>query len=152
MKKEVILAITIGFALGLVITFGIWTANRSLKGLPGSTQATPVSVAATPSTTSDQSQSVSLSLSSPADEALVDTNKIEVSGTTQANATVVVLSEDDQQIVTADKEGKFLVKVGLIGGFNVIRVVVYDNEGHSTQQSVTVTYSTAKIWARKHYF
>lgn len=145
MKKEVILAITIGFALGLVITFGIWTANRSLKGLPGSAQATPVTVAATPSTTSDQSQSVSLSLSSPADEALVDTNKIEVAGTTQAGATVVILSEDDQQIITADKDGKFSEKVGLIGGFNIIKVIAFDNEGHSTQQSITITYSTAKI-------
>ena len=31
MKKEILIAILIGFILGLIITFGIWTANKSLK-------------------------------------------------------------------------------------------------------------------------
>ncbi len=31
MRKEVLVAIIIGFGLGLVITFGIWTANKALK-------------------------------------------------------------------------------------------------------------------------
>ena len=34
MKKELVLAITIGFILGLIITGGIYVANKSLKNLP----------------------------------------------------------------------------------------------------------------------
>lgn len=145
MKKEVILAIAIGFALGLVITFGIWTANKSLKGLPGRPTPTPQTVDATPTTTTDNSAAISLALTSPADEALVATPKITVSGKTVAGATVVIIDEANQQIMAADDKGEFSVTVSLIAGYNTIRVAAYDTSGNTTTQSVIVTYSTAKI-------
>ncbi|MDO8487950.1 MAG: hypothetical protein Q7S31_01370 [bacterium] len=145
MKKEVILAITIGFALGLVITFGIWTANRSLKNLPVNPASTPLTVAATPTPSSDQAQKVSLALTTPADEALVTTNKITVSGKTVAAAAVIILSENGQQALAADDKGEFSLEVSLVGGYNTIRVIVFDKDGNTTEQSVVVTYTTAKI-------
>lgn len=145
MKKEVILAIGIGFALGLVITFGIWSANKSLKGLPGRPTPTPQTVEATPTTTTDDSAAVSLAFTSPADEALVATPKVTVSGKTIAGATVVVIDEDNQQIMAADDKGEFSAHVSLIAGYNTLRVTVYDKSGNSTTQSIIVTYSTAKI-------
>lgn len=144
MKKEVILAIAIGFALGLVITFGIWTANKSLKGLPGRPTPTPQTVEATPTTTTDNSAAISLTLSSPADEALVATPKIKVSGKTVAGATVVIIDEANQQIISPDAQGEFSADVSLIAGYNTIRITAYDASGNTTTQSVIVTYSTAK--------
>ncbi len=146
MKKEVILAIVIGFALGLVITFGIWTANKSLKALPTSKQAspTPEIVVATP-TTSDTSTAISLSLTTPADESLVNSNKVTVSGKTLAGATIVIIDEDNQQIITADDQGNFSKEVNLIAGYNEIRITAYDKNGNKAEQSVVVTYTSAKI-------
>jgi len=147
MKKEVILAIAIGFALGLVITFGIWTANKSLKNLPKASQPTPTSeaVAATPASTPSSNQTISLTISSPADESLTNSNKTTVSGTTVANAIVVIFSEDSQQIVSADDKGNFTADMGLVGGYNTIRVAAFDFSGNTTEQSITITYTTAKI-------
>ena len=31
MRKEIVIAICVGFVIGLIITFGIYTANRALK-------------------------------------------------------------------------------------------------------------------------
>ncbi len=148
MKKEVFLAIAIGFALGLVITFGIWTANKSLKNLP-STKPTPtpetVSVTPTPASTTQATQTSTLTLASPVDEALVTTAKVTVSGKTSPQAAVVILSEDNQQIVSADAKGEFTTSVNLVPGYNFLRVQAYDPDGNMTEASAVVTYTTAKI-------
>lgn len=140
MKKEVILAISIGFALGLIITFGIWTANQSLKNLP---QPSPkASVAPSPSPVSS---SAALVISSPDDESLVATDTTPLSGTTIPNATLLVVSENSEQTAVADASGNFSLDVNLITGFNTITVYSYAADGQETSQSLTITYSTAKI-------
>lgn len=137
------MAIAIGFALGLVITFGIWTANKSLKSLPTSRPTpTPVTITETPTTATSPDQAISLTLSSPADEALVNTAKVNVSGKTAAGATIVILDENKHQIISANSAGEFSAEVSLVAGYNVIRVTVYDSSGNMVEQSVTVTYST----------
>ncbi len=145
MKKEVFLAIAIGFALGLVITFGIWTANKSLKNLPKAISPSPTPEAAASPSTTNTSSPVTLSLSSPTDEALFTIAKTPVSGKTVANASVVIFSEDNQQIVTADAKGNFTADVALVGGYNTIRVIAYDAMGNSVEQTIIVTFTTAKI-------
>ncbi len=147
MKKEVFLAIAIGFALGLVITFGIWTANKSLKNLPSAKPTpTPETVAVTPTPTSaSQTAQTSLTLSSPSDEALVTTNKVTVVGKASPQAVVVILSEDGQQIITADAKGEFTTAVTLVPGYNSLRVQAYDPDGNMSESNAVVTYTTAKI-------
>lgn len=148
MKKEVILAIGIGFVLGLIITFGIWTANRSLKNLPQLTSPSPT---ATPQPSPGQTSpspspsQISLSISSPENESLTDKNSTTVTGSTAPNAAVAILWESGQQIASPDASGKFTVQIPLEGGFNRISVTAYDPEGKSATQTLTVTYTTAKI-------
>ena len=139
MKKEVILAISIGFALGLIITFGIWTANQSLKNLP---QPSPTaSVAPSPSPVSP----TSLVISSPDDESLVAADTVTLSGTTTPKATLLVVSENGEQTATADAAGNFSLDVDLITGFNSIIVYSYATDGQETSKALTITYSTAKL-------
>lgn len=151
MKKEVFLAIAIGFALGLVITFGIWTANKSLKNLPSGDKPTPTppTIDATPipspSSSPTSAQNSALTILSPADEALVNANKVTVTGKASPDATVSVQGEDGSQIVLADSKGDFSVSVNLVAGYNLIRVTAYDKSGNMTENSLTVTYSTASI-------
>ena len=140
MKKEVILAISIGFALGLIITFGIWTANQSLKNLP---QPSPkASVAPSPSPVSSPT---SLVISSPDDESLVATDTVTLSGTTTPSATLLIVSEDGEQTIQAASSGAFSFDVDLITGFNTITVYSYSADGQEASKSLTITYSTAKI-------
>lgn len=149
MKREVILAIVIGFGLGLVITLGIWVANKSLKNLPQTAQPTPESTLtpnASPTTTQSPTGTLSLSISAPEDESLASTNKTTLSGKTAAGAAVTVTYEGGQTILTADAtSGEFTFEAPLIAGYNVITVTALDATGQSATQTLTVTYTTAKI-------
>ena len=156
MKKEVFLAIAIGFILGLIITFGIWTANKSLKQLP--TDGTLASASPSPETTpppgTDQtpppvptgSQSgMELNITSPAEDSLNTTSSLTISGKTAALASVAVVAPSGEQVVEADSSGNFSAKVTLEGGYNFITITAVDSGGNSVTKELTATYTTQKI-------
>ena len=154
MKKEIFFAISIGFILGLIITFGIWTANKSLKppapSLPSSiTTPTPTSSAANPATPTPEAlkpeDGLTVKLTSPTDEALVTVNTVTVTGLTLPTAVIVITAENSQQIVTQDSSGSFSAAVKLEGGYNLITVTAVDPAGNRASTELTVTYTTAKI-------
>lgn len=137
MKKEVLLAIGVGFGLGLVITFGIWTANKSLKQAKVVPTPTP---SASPVVVVDQPVINSLIITAPEDESISAVATITVSGTTTPKAIVSIIYEEDETIVEADDKGAFSAKIDLIGGYNTI--IISDQENTETR---IVTYSTTKI-------
>jgi len=144
-KREVILAIIIGFGLGLVITLGIWVANRSLKNLPSATPEPTSSPAVNTQPATVSSGPLALAITAPIDEALVATNKVTLTGKTAPGAVATIVYEDNQTIVTADAKGDFTLDVPLVAGYNVITVTAFNAAGQSATQSLTITYSTAKI-------
>ena len=150
MKKEVLVAIGVGFGLGLVITFGIWTANKSLKQLgtpkiaasplPALSSPFPTPNSDTPKVTSD------LTISSPENEALVNKSSLSVTGKFLPNSAVAITFEDDETIVETDATGNFSADIVLIGGYNTIVVTGIDlTTGVESTQTLVVTYTTAKI-------
>jgi hypothetical protein len=147
MKKEVFLAVLVGFVLGLLITFGVWTANRSLK--PG-VSPTTASVLPTPlpsvSPEQPSTSTTSLSITSPAeDETLTTTDTVTFSGKTSPGAAVAVTYEGGEEILTADGTGTFSTEVKLEGGYNRIVATAVDQDGNQGTQEILVTYSTSKI-------
>ncbi len=149
MKKEVLLAISIGFILGLIITFGIWTANKSLAGIkkPTATPTPTVAAENTPAAnvTAAPTNTSGLVITTPEDESFTSKNTTTVSGKTTPNATVVILYEGDSDTLLADAQGNFSNDISLIAGFNTITVSSFDASGTKTSQTIIVTYSTAKI-------
>ncbi len=137
MKKEVLLAIAVGFGLGLVITFGIWTANKSLKQAKVVPTPTP---SASPVVVIDQSVINSLIITAPEDESISAVAAITVSGKSTPNAVISIIFEEDETIIEADDKGEFSTKINLIGGYNII--IISDQENTETR---VVTYSTTKI-------
>jgi len=143
MKKEVLIAIVIGFALGLLITFGIWTANKALKTqseTPVEETKTEAVVEPTPTPAG-----FSLNILSPEDDALIDTNKAEIKGSSVAQAIIVIVAEKEEKIIEADENGSFATEVTLVRGINEITVTAFNQEGEKTSQSLSVVYSTAEI-------
>lgn len=143
MKKEILIAIVIGFALGLVITFGIWTANKSLKT---ATQKNKVAVAKptiTPSPT--PSEKISLSIVSPQNNSISDKEKVEIVGQTSPSAVVAILYREGEKIVEADENGDFTTEITLVGGANEIQITAYDKDGNKANKTLNIVYSTAKI-------
>lgn len=142
MRKEVLIAIIIGFALGLVITFGIWTANKALKETAPKKEAPEEFVEEQiPTPTPTQL----LVITSPEDNSISNKEKIEVSGKTFPQAVVVVLYEEGEKIIETDEEGNFNTEIALVGGANEITVTAYDKDGNEVSKSLTVVYSTAEL-------
>lgn len=145
MKKEVFLAIIIGFALGLVITYGVWTANKTLKETaPKKEEVLPkeeVQLSPSPSPAAP----LSLILNSPEDNFLSNNEKLTVSGKTAPGATVAVVYQEGEKVIEADEEGNFQTEITLVGGANEITVSAYDENGNETSKTLTVVYSTAEI-------
>lgn len=139
MKKEVILAIVIGFSLGLVITFGIYTARQALNRHQNANPSP--SPQAAPAATSVHS----LTLTAPEDEAVLSQPTATVSGMTTANALVTLFTESEELLVYADASGKFSAPITLVGGSNDITVTAITPDGLTATTQLTLIYSTATI-------
>ena len=143
MRKEVLIAIIIGFSLGLVITFGIWTANKAIKQTAPnqqeeSTQAEQPTQIPTPA-------SIGLQILSPEDNSLVNQEKIIISGKASLAGTIIILYENGEKIIDSDSSGNFSAEIILISGENEIIVTAYDEAGNEISKSITIIYSTAQI-------
>lgn len=142
MKKEVLIAVIAGLVLGLVITMGIYTANRSLnqQRVKKLMQNTP-----TPTALPANFNNKTLNLTSHESFDLVEKSDVTLSGVAWPEAVVALITEAGSQIIRADKEGIFVFETRLIKGFNEITVIASDETGTTQTQNLVITYSTTKI-------
>jgi len=143
MRKEVLLAIFFGFAIGLVITFGIYTANRGLR--KNQTENEFIIEAEPDVTISPKPQAQALTIYEPVNEALVDQETIKLRGKTFANGVVAVAVEEVEYLITADDQGLFSLEIELIGGLNTINITSVSSDGEEVETSLSLVYSTAEI-------
>lgn len=143
MKKEILIAIIIGFILGLIITFGIWTANKSLKNGNQNKQETG-QVTPTP-TPSLNEEGISLQITSPTNNDIISQEDITIEGQTKPQAIVAIIYQEGDQLIQADNQGNFSAEITLTGGANEIKISAYDDQNNSIEKSLDIIYSTAKI-------
>ena len=77
-----------------------------------------------------------LTVTQPEDNVIVDTDRIEVKGTTGPGAVVSANSE----FTTADSQGNFVIAVMLDEGPNIIEVFTSDESGNEANLTLTVSY------------
>lgn len=142
MRKEVVIAIIVGFTLGLVITFGIYTANKALKK---QTQPTASLAPSTQSTSPLASPTFTLEITEPENNLVVNKNKITVSGKTAAQTVVAIIAEDFDDLVLSDNDGVFSLAVPLTTGSNEIKITAINKNGTQEEKILSIVYTTAKI-------
>ena len=141
MKKELLISIIIGFGLGLIITFGIYTGRKALQE-----QVQILSPFVEDKDESDQKiASQSLSVISPIDQSISKEASINVTGVTSPSSFVMVLTEKGEKIIQSDVKGNFETQITLISGENEIEVHSFSDSGQDTSKTITVVYSTAEI-------
>jgi hypothetical protein len=146
MKKEILIAIVIGFVLGLIITFGIWTANKSLQDNNAVPQAQEnESQPIVNENSQNVEEKMSLSITSPQDNSLLDQEEIEITGKTSPSANIVILFEEGEEIIQADGQGEFKKTITLSGGANEITITAVDQDGNEASKVLNLVYSTAQI-------
>jgi hypothetical protein len=133
MKKEVAIAIVIGLILGLVVTFGIYTARRS-GALNEESAGLLASISpGTNPNTSPNSVNNSLVISSPEDGLITIDKEIQVSGTTDPNAFVFLMYQDQFKLEKADATGNFSTKIPTKNGPMIIVVRTIDENGNTAE-------------------
>lgn len=133
MRKEVLVAILIGALLGLVVAFGIWSANQALA---------PKVLPSPPPTPEERAVQQGLIVTEPESGAVVSRDRITVRGSASLSSTVVILTNLNEIIAEVASDGSFNQEVELEGGPNEIKVVAYDGEGNREEITLIVVYST----------
>lgn len=134
MKKEVLIAILIGFGLGLSITYGIYRLRTALKDRP-QTIADIVNSTTTPA---PEPQAM-LAVLTPEDGAIQTEKATTVAGSTIPNSLVILFVNDTDFIQTSDVSGNFSFQVDLKDGSNVLITHVVTEGGEViTKEKVVV--------------
>ncbi len=152
MRKEVGIAIILGFALGLLIVGGIWWTGQKNQETASSPDQEKVertdpadSEAPLEESSASEESSVFVDVGAPEEGAIVDQDEVLVTGQTLPEAVVVIIYPEGETIVLADEDGNFKGTALLVGGANEIKVTAYDYQGDKKEVLLTVVYSTAKL-------
>ena len=152
MRKEVLVAILLGFGIGLVVTFGIFTARKALTTAgsggeqlisPDGEPQTPANQTASPTPEIDSGHGVTVT--SPNSGAVETTEKITLAGTTTPGSTIAITGGETDTVVISDEKGQFSMEITLVGGDNEIIVVSFSPKGEKAETVLTVVYSTAEF-------
>ncbi|MFC1653278.1 hypothetical protein ACFL1M_00325 [Patescibacteria group bacterium] len=135
MKKEVLIAIIVGFSLGLVITFGIYRAQKSIKERANRNNTTQ-------ETQTEELPEILLSITQPQDGDIFDQDSITIGGITQKESLVTAISSEDHQATQADELGNFSIEFELDTGANDITITSFNQDGTKQEKEMTVVYTT----------
>lgn len=134
MRKEVLLAILVGASLGLLITFAVYRSQRNVSDA----QKDQVQDVISSHTADEQESSGQLAITSPEDNLIIDSQRLIVSGNTQANNSVVIALNDLEIITNADESGNFSKEIRLDQGANVLSIYSISQDGLLTRVDRTV--------------
>jgi len=134
MRKEVLIAIFAGVALGLILAFGVWRANVALRSKE--------KVQEEPKEETTQEASFGLTIASPQDSDLLIGSPVAVSGMTKPLSWVALSGENNDIVVQAQNDGSFKADIPLIEGVNEIKVTAFDTDGTSANKNLSLVYST----------
>lgn len=151
MKKEVVLAIVLGLLAGVIVTFGIYTANRALqqRAEESITEQTPTPTAE--SQTAEQKKTaeataIDLDIETPETNSISTEDTITLRGTTFPNAMIVVFVNNNDYLISANATGKFAAPIKLTAGGNTIVVIAKHPESNAQAQAQRfVAFSTVDL-------
>ncbi len=126
MRKEVVIAVLIGLSLGLVITYGFYTAQLSSQSSQ-STKKTELEFSVSP--TPENQDHELFKVTAPEDEIVVTAPELAVTGQAAPNSFVVISLLDQISTITTDDQGKFATTITLKPGGNILVLQATDESG-----------------------
>lgn len=142
MKKEVLLAITIGFIIGLVLTFFVY---KSQLGRNASNEILSPLSSGEASTKVDSLSEKSLTIIAPIDQSISSEGKTTITGSNSPLSWVLIMGEKGEKVVQTDEKGNFETDLLLVSGENEITVTAIKPDGTEISKTLTIVYSTAEI-------
>ena len=138
MKKEKLILSFIATLFGLLVAGIAFYLFQATKTVPSTATTKAIS---TTSPTPTRSPSISLVLDRPKDEEVVNSKILIVSGKTQSNAVIVVITDSSDDVIAPSSKGNFSTTVNLDDGQNILEIIAIAPNGESVTSKKTVTYS-----------
>jgi hypothetical protein len=136
MKNEKLILSFVAVLFGLIVAGIAFFLFQTTKNVPSNTKIVSI---VSPSPT--PAPAISITLDQPKDEEVVSSKVLTVSGKTQSNAVIVVLTDSSEDVVSPSADGTFSTTVNLNDGQNMIEVSSIAPNGESVIIKKTVTYS-----------
>jgi len=141
MKAEKIILSFVAVSVGLIaagIAFYLYQMTKTIP--PSKTQTlsvkSQISISPTPNAQNF------LTVENPKDESVSATKTITISGKTAPRTTIIVNTENSDQVVNAAENGDFTLTMSIGNGTNVIQITAVFSDGEEKKVIRTVTYST----------
>lgn len=144
MRKEIIVAIIIGLFLGLIVAYGIRSAQISLENRQTTTQK---AASNSQQATSQVTPAHTVFITTPEPNTVTDKDSVAIIGTTSPESLISIINETDHIATIADETGNFTGTIDLSGGVNSIAIKSYNNQGEIAETSFMIIYSTADLTA-----
>lgn len=137
MTKEKIILSFAAVLIGLLVASGVFYFYQQTKILSPEKQKT---VLTQPSPT--PKPLVLLVVDEPVDEKIYDTKIVKVSGKTEPDALIVILTENSEDVLNPAKNGDFSTTVTLENGANLIQITAIGKNGDTNTIERTISYSS----------
>lgn len=138
MRKEIFIAVLIGLGLGLIVTYGVYTANNAISNK----NTTKPQTTTIPTPTPIPVQKLQISVATPEDNIVVTEPEIIISGLTRTNVIVAIILDNNQYLVESGNDGSFSKEIELEKGTNTIKVSASDTNQISQTKTLHIVYST----------
>lgn len=136
MKKEMAIAVLIGFLLGLIITYGIYRLRIShVKKMPTPTPTNQ------PNTSSTEDESI-LAIHNPENGTVQKEKSTTVTGAALPNSYIVLFVNDTDYLRKTDQQGNFTFEVPLQTGSNVLSLQLLQDDGKTVTKERTIIVTT----------
>lgn len=142
MKKEVLIAIIIGFSVGLIITYGIHTAQTSLLAQKDAAESALSPTSNTTLTDPTGEGTHSIIIYSPQTPEIVDEEPVRISGITTPYSMVSAIGVKVHTSSVADSQGSFVIELPLEAGVNVVQLDSFAPGGEHAAQALELVYTT----------
>jgi hypothetical protein len=142
MKIEKVVLSFVAILVGLVVAGIAFFIYQSTKIIPQN--KIPKIVINSPTPLPGTSH-LFLSIDTPSDETVVANKSLTISGKTIQNATLIINTSSDTQVVNPASNGNYSVTVTLDDGENQVTIIAIAPNGEEMKKTITVTYSTEEF-------
>ncbi|HSA83725.1 MAG TPA: hypothetical protein VLF20_02455 [Patescibacteria group bacterium] len=143
MKTERVILSFIAVIVGLIAAGAAFYFYQMTKEIPDKDKAINLVPKSSVSPTPDSANL--LTIDSPKEEEVTNKKTITVSGNTRNDATVMVSTEDVDEIIEPADNGNFSVNVSIPSGTTIIYITAIFPNGEEQTVTKTVTYSTEEF-------
>lgn len=137
MKAERIILSFVAVLIGLAVAGVAFYLYQMTKTVDNVSPKRNTLTIATPTTDANNY----LTISSPRDESVTDQKTISISGTTATDATLVVSTETNEQVVKPALNGNFTLTESIDEGYNLIQITAIFPNGEEKTILRTISYT-----------